>query len=159
MMPTFLSKTFLSFQGGMIQMRASTKCQLAGMISARESKQDICSWHIKSIICRGLFFQMVTTTDTSKAFYIIAFTVFNPLLAFISIEIYIFNLVRFPLYLLSSNVCYEDFSLYCNLCNHFFFLHDACFMYQAVLAVCTKSPQGQLISVGRACGLQKTRKV
>ena len=108
MMPTFLSKTFLSFQGGMIQMRASTRCQLAGMISARESKQDICSWHIKSLKCIGFFFQMVTTTDTSKAFYIIALTVFNPLLAFISIEIYIFNLVRFPRYLPSSNFYYED---------------------------------------------------
>ena len=30
---------------------------------------------------------------------------------------------------------------------------------QAVLALCTKSPQGQLISVGPACGLQKTGKV
>ena len=108
MMSTFLSKTFLSFQGGMIQMRASTRCQLAGMISARESKQDICSWHIKSLKCIGFFFQMVTTTDTSKAFYIIALTVFNPLLAFISIEIYIFNLVRFPRYLPSSTVYYED---------------------------------------------------
>merc|ERR1711963_614361 len=55
MMPTFLSKTFLFLQGGMIQMRASTRCQLDGMISARESKQDICSWHIKSLKCRGFF--------------------------------------------------------------------------------------------------------
>ena len=72
-------------------MRASTRCQLVGMISARESNK------------------FTDTTDTSKAFYIIAFTVFNPLLALISIEIYIFNLVRFPLYLPSSNVYYEDF--------------------------------------------------
>ena len=122
-------------------MRASTRCQLVGMISARESNK------------------FTDTTDTSKAFYIIAFTVFNPLLAFISIEIYIFNLVRFPLYLPSSNVYYEDFFNTAIFVIKLFFLDDARLLCQAVLAVCTKSPQGQLISVGPARGLQNTRTV
>ena len=103
-----------------------------------------------------VFFKIVTTTDTSKAFYIIAFTVFNPLLAFISIEIYIFNLVRFPTII---KCLMKIFILYCNLSNQIIFLDDAPLMCQAVLAVCTKTPQGQLIGVGPPCGLQKTRRV
>ena len=47
--------------------------------------------------------------------------------------------------------------LYCNLCNQIIFLDDAPLMCQAVLAVCTKSPQGQLIGVGPPCGLQKNK--
>ena len=48
---------------------------------------------------------------------------------------------------------------YCNLRNQIIFLYNAPLMCQAVLAVCAKSPQGQLIGVGPPCGLQKTRRV